>query len=106
MDLELVISLVLLIGLLSKGKILHKTFFSISSQIDSRSNRPQSADKKLTAKTLFYEQLLYEIISLQKFAMSKKRTFTYTYLVFLFYFLSARVLSASYGFVCSNTRRV
>jgi hypothetical protein len=27
-------------------------------------------DKKLTAKTLFYEQLLYEIISLQKFAMS------------------------------------
>ena len=33
-------------------------------------------DKNLTVKTLFYAQLLYEIISLQKFAMSKKRTFT------------------------------
>ena len=39
-------------------------------------------DKNLTVKTLFYAQLLYEIISLQKFAMSKKRTFTYTYPVF------------------------
>jgi hypothetical protein len=33
-------------------------------------------DKNLTVKTLLYAQLLYEIISLQKFAMSKKRTFT------------------------------
>jgi hypothetical protein len=46
-------------------------------------------DKKLTVKTLFYAQLLYEIISLQTFAMSKKRTFTYTYLVFLFSFLTS-----------------
>jgi hypothetical protein len=33
-------------------------------------------DKNLNVKTLLYAQLLYEIISLQKFAMSKKRTFT------------------------------
>jgi hypothetical protein len=46
-------------------------------------------DKNLTVTTLFYSQLLYEIISLQKFAVSKKRTFTYTYPVFLCFFLSA-----------------
>jgi hypothetical protein len=34
-------------------------------------------DKNFTVKTLFYAQLLYEIISLQKFAMSKKRTILY-----------------------------
>ena len=62
-------------------------------------------DKNLTVKTLFYAQLLCEIISLQTFAMSKKTTFTYTYPVFGF-FISIRVLSASYGFVCPNTWRV
>jgi len=67
-------------------------------------------DKNLTVKTLFYAQLLNEIISLQKFAMSninKECQFTYSYPVFLlFFFISARVLSASYSFVCPNTRHV
>ena len=50
-------------------------------------------DKNLTVKTLFYAQLLYEIISLQKFAMSninKERQFTYSYPVFLYFFFYQR----------------
>jgi hypothetical protein len=44
-------------------------------------------------KTLFYAQLLNEIISLQKFAMSninKERQFTYSYPVFLYFFFYQR----------------
>jgi hypothetical protein len=41
-------------------------------------------DENLIVKTLFYAQLLYDIISLQNIIMSRKRTFTYTVTVTLY----------------------
>ena len=70
MDLELVIGLVVLIGLLSKGKILHNDFFSISSQIDSRSNRPQSAPVKSVPSK---NGLKMKVKSATYFKMNKKK---------------------------------
>jgi hypothetical protein len=100
-------------------KIHFKTFTQIPHSlwfIDT-SNLIPKFPKKITRKvdktimlsiyySLYHDKNLtvYEIISLQNIIMSKKRMFTYTYPVF--FSICARVLSASYGFMCPNTRRV
>jgi hypothetical protein len=89
----IVLKIILCLFLVAKARVPSVILSSWSVVLSGQIDVPKMSIYFITIEIwlwrLYFMQLLYEIISLKKFAMFKKRTFTYTSPVFFVFFSSA-----------------